>query len=1180
MALSYVITMITRLDHPMASIIARLFRRLTRSKCTAVFAATFVFTVAAVAQSNTGIVKGRVSNAATQKYLMSAEVVDKTTKRSVYTDADGTFILILPEGEHTLVVSYGGLDSKEVPATVVAGETIQVDVRLTSADYGAEFADEEVLVLSQFVVSAEREGRMASIAQQKASDVMVNVLSSDEFPNVAGANLGDFLRNIPGIDVMDNGSDPRDIMIRGMDSQMASVTSDGMRMANAAGTDGNTRAFNLDQISIQNYETIEVYKTPTAAMAADSGGGSINLVSKSAFNLKERRISFQAGGMVNGDNLKFGRNRGSSGNEYSTRPVGNFYFANSFLNNRLGVVITANYNDIYAIAETANANRRTLYEGNQTASAYHPVGDEFGSYLRSMNYSYNTGLTRRTSFSANFDYKLTSDIKLYLNSQVNTSFISSGAQNLSTDNAEPDSRVVTAGTFSGQMPDHYITSEEGYQIPIWVANRSTVITGSNDIRANTIQDAANSKGAGISTGLEILNKIGHGTMFSGGAEYKKGPWKINLDAGISQSTNHYTTPDGMTISAATAYLRGIDYRIDMPLGTDYPMITQLNGPDIYDLSNYVSRAVGGNNGPLVSVPGTNRNVPTAAGVPLVIPGVSLVDNNTGAVVRTYPQVQMARGNYGPFQVSNGRWLNTKDKFTTAKFDAKRSFVAPIPMYIQIGALFREQERHTDKNGQSRWFFNGTTDELQQVLEAVKSPDLNASFGPYHPVPYFSLPYIDQYFQANRHKFTEDVVWRTETQRTGDKLSRERVEGGYGMFNLKLWGLSALLGVRYERTQQSGRGQITDNDATAERAAEMLMDYVRGYGYADITAAYNDTGINPITGKSGRELVTGFTVNQAQALELTNLRFARVGTVNKTYGDWFPNVQLKYNLTRDLLARASYNKSIARQPFDRLLPGYTVSSNTEGFYTVTMNNPSLKPIYFNNYDVSLEYYTKQGGSVSLGYYFKDVENYTANVTEAITPDGVYDYDLSSYVGGNLERPINVGGAKHWGIELSVSQRLGIVSDYLRDFQIYASYTYQDAKTSSAFNSTDSLTGLDERPKYMPVRNAVPKKYKVNLSYRRNALNASLSYSWIGTYMTNGPYRISGGADDSAFVYLYRDARGTFDTAVSYKFYRRYSAYIEVKNLTNEPVRNYLHSRNWVQNYNIYGPFIYFGIKGTF
>ena len=127
--------MITRIDHPSASLLARLFHRFAWTKFATALAAVFVFTLSAVAQSSsTGVVTGRVSNAATQKYLQSAEVVDKTTRRSAYTDADGSFILILPEGDRTIVVNYGGLDSKEVAVTVVAGETTRLDVPLTSAD--------------------------------------------------------------------------------------------------------------------------------------------------------------------------------------------------------------------------------------------------------------------------------------------------------------------------------------------------------------------------------------------------------------------------------------------------------------------------------------------------------------------------------------------------------------------------------------------------------------------------------------------------------------------------------------------------------------------------------------------------------------------------------------------------------------------------------------------------------------------------------------------------------------------------------------------------------------------------------------------------------------------------------------------------------------------------------------
>jgi TonB-dependent receptor len=1151
-----------------------LFRLLPRNKPAAALLSALLCALPAAAQTSaaaqntaTGTVTGRVSNAATQKYLASAEVVDRDSGRRAHTDADGSFILVLPGGARTLTVNYGGLDSQTVAVTVAAGATVTQDIALTSADYASPVRGEgEIVRLEAFVVvSGEREGRMASIAQQKAADVMVSVISSDEFPNVAGANLGDFLSNIPGIDIGYSGSDPRDLIIRGMDSQMSGVTSDGLRMANAAGTDGNTRAFNLDQISIQNYETIEVYKTPTASMSADSGAGSVNLVSKSAFNLKQRRIRFQAGGSMNGNNAHFGRYAGSSGDYQRVRPVGNFEYANSFFNNRLGVVFTANYNDIHSTTRTANDSRRSLSEAGQ---AYHPIGPDAGIYSRSMNYSHNTGILRRTSFSLNFDYKLTPHIKLYANSQINTSYINSGAQSLNVDNVDPSSSAIAGGTVTGLVPDHWIVNELGYQIPVWSPYSVTAVTGSNDIRANTIQDAANSKsGAGARTGLEILNKIGHGTMFSLGGEYKRGGWKINLDAGVSLSTNHYTTPDGMALSLAEMYLRGIDYRIDHAPGSDYPILTQLNGPDLHDLANYVSRAVGGTNGPKVNIAGTNRNVPDSSGDTIMLPGLS--------TDRTYPLVQRARGDYGPFKVSNGRWLSTKDKFTTAKFDARRDFFTRIPMYAQIGGLYREQARHADRNGQTRWFFNGTTEELRQVLEAVKSPDLDAAFGPYQPVPYFSLPYIDEYFRAHPEKFTEDVVWRTETERVNDKFSRERVTGGYGMFNIKLGRFGALLGLRYEGTSQYGEAYIADHDAVGLRAAEMLLAHVQGYGYANNTAAYNDLGMNPVTGMSGRELVANYTVSLEQALELVRLQYANLSVIEKTYADWFPNVQLKYNITANLLARASYNKSIARQPFDRILPGYTVRANSDGTTRdIQMNNPSLLPVYFDNYDVAVELYTKQGGSVSLGYYYKDVENYTANTLETITADGVYEYDFSGYEGVVLAHPVNVGGARHWGVEASVSQRLGILHERLKNFQIYAAYTYQEGKASTGFNSTTELE-RGVTPGYAPINRLVPRKFKVNLNYRHRRLTASLSYNWQGRYVYNGYYYM--GADR---VYLWRDKRAVIDASASYALYKNYSLYAEAKNLANEPVREYYHYRKWVQTYNDYGTVIYFGIKGSF
>ena len=1119
--------------------------------------------------SAAGTVAGHVSNAGTGKYLASVEVRDRQSNRAVITDSDGSYELYnLPAGERTLVFTYGGLDTQTVVVTVVAGQRVTEDIALTSAAYGSDY-DKQVVQLEKFVVSGDREGRMASVAQQKASDVMVSVLSSDEFPNVAGANLGDFLRNIPGIDVMDNGSDPRNFMIRGMDSQMSGVTSDGLRMANAVGTDPSSRSFDMDQISIQNYETIEVYKTPTAAMEAASGAGSINLVSKSAFDLKAMRTTFSAGLTLDSMNTHLMRVPSSSGNEFAIRPSGNLQWQNSFLRNTLGVTFTANYNDMSTFNKSASTSKRTSFDSNATLGVYYPVTDDSGIFSRSFTYSMGPGVTRRSSFSLNFDYKLSPFAKLYSKNQINTSYISSGQQSLGTSTIDPSPSTVIyeGGPSTGVLPG-------------WTPYSVTVVAGANDIRANTIQDAAASKSNALATtNLEILNKIGNTPTFSLGGEYKRNGWKINVDAGVSLSTNHYTTPNGFLISRAQMWLRGIDYRIDTPAGSSFPIITQLNGPSIYDLANYVSRASSSSTGAVGTIPGTGRNVPASGGGYVVIPGVSTGNGVSGG--NTYPAVHYATGNYAPFMVSNGRWLATKDKVSSAKFDIRRNFPTSFPMYIQVGGLAQDHVRQQDRNGQASWYFNGTTEELQQVLEAVKSPDLNGTFGPYQPVPYFSMAYVNQYFREHPEKFTQDVITRLQTEGDNNKYSREKILGGYGMFNIMLFRhLNLLLGVRYEQTDQSGRGPVVNNDAPAERGAEMLMDYVRGFGYADITSAYNDTVVNPITGVSGQSLVNNFTVNQEQAIELTRLRYTQ-GTADNKFGDWFPNVQAYYNFTPNLKLRASYNKSITRQKFDQLLPGYSVTTDSNGVAAVTMNNPSLKPIYFNNYDIALELYTKRGGLISVGYFYKDVKNYTMNLTETILPGVDYGYDFSEYIGGTIYHPTNVGGQKNWGIEFSLSQHLEVLSSYLRDFQVYGTYTYMDGKMQSSYGGTSDMTGLTQLPPWMPVPGLISQKFKINLSYNRGRVSATLSYSWTARYSNGGPYRVNTNGDGpDSFGYSYIEPRGTFDASLQYAFYRNYKFYIEGKNITNAPVRASFINSKWIYSYNLYGAFIYFGVKGSF
>ncbi len=1108
----------------------------------------------ALAQSAaTGTVTGRVSNAGTGKYLVSAEVIDKETKRSVYTDDAGSYALVLPEGERVLVINYGGLDSKEVAVTVTTGQVVTTDIALTGADY-----DADIVKLEKFVVSGEREGRMAAVAQQKAADYMVTIVATDEYSGVTSGNIGDFLRNIAGLDIDYSGDDPRSVSMRGMDSASSMVTMNGVGMASAA-SGGTGRQFEFDVASLRDVEFIEIFKTPTAAHSASSGGGLINMKSSSAFMLKNRRIDFMAGVNFNSGEPYYPKTATSWGDIYTVRPTMSVAYADSFFRNRLGISVTAGMNDWYRRSYRTTANHRAAFQVSDIFGYLHPLGNSRndGVLLDSVGYGTNTSFTRRSSVSVTVDYRLTRNWSITGRAQVNTSLIKEGGQGMTIAGAVTDNDTVAmGGAVSGMLPG-------------WTPYDATFITGGNDIRANTLDDAARSKSATrAETGIEVLNKVTNGTLFSLSTEYKQpGGWTLTADAGISRSTNRYGTPNDMRLNNFTAYLRGIDYRMQNSRGSNYPSITQLNGPDIYDLANYVSPA---NTSNPSTVGGTSRSTYDADKNLILIPGVS---TNV-----TYPRVQMANALRYPVQVSNGRQSNGSDQISTLKADAKRSFVLfnKIPMQFHIGGLFGEQIRKTNNTGRARWVFNGTTDEAVAMLNGVKSTSLKTTVGDYPLIPYVSMPKLNDYFDAHPEKFTEDVVWRTEQEANANKYIRERTYAGYSQLNVKLSRFTMLLGVRYEKFANSGNAPTVDNEATTQRAMEMFMDYVRGYGYADITAAYNDTTVNPMSGLTGRAMVDGYTVTQDQALELTRLRYVR-NTVDRTDEDIFPNIQLRYDLTTNILLRASYNKSITRQPFDRLLPGYTVNVNSNTEYDIRMNNPWLKPIYYDNYDFGVDLYTKGGGNFYVGYFYKDVTNYTMDMSADLLPGVDYGYDFSAYAtpGSTIRRPENVGGAKHWGIEFQLVQRLNIISESLKDFTFRASYTYMDGKASSAYGSTTTEADRKNLPVWMPVGNLVPNKYMISLNYnsRKFPINITVKYNWSDTKFNGGMAQRG-----AQYALQYTNAVGRLDIDASWKFLKKYELFVNAQNVTNERSRTYFYNDAYMRNDNLYGAVIFVGIKG--
>jgi len=249
---------------------------------------------AAFGQSATGTITGRVQNVVTGQYLNNARITIKGTDLAGFTDEFGTYHLAnVPAGAVVIEAFYSGLDPLQVNASVAAGQTAVRDFELTNrALYGDKSG---VVKLDPFIAATSRltEGESLATNEQRFAANIKNVVATDAYGDVIEGNVAEFMKYLPGITVDYSDVMPLAVSVRGFDPNMTNVTSDGATLANAS-RNATTRQFDFMQVSINNISRIEVTKVPTPANPASGISGSVNMVSKSAFERARAQLNYRA----------------------------------------------------------------------------------------------------------------------------------------------------------------------------------------------------------------------------------------------------------------------------------------------------------------------------------------------------------------------------------------------------------------------------------------------------------------------------------------------------------------------------------------------------------------------------------------------------------------------------------------------------------------------------------------------------------------------------------------------------------------------------------------------------------------------------------------------------------------------------------------------------------------------
>lgn len=235
------------------------------------------------AAASAGQVTGLVSDATGTRTLPSAEVTLVELGRRVEAGDDGRFRFTdVPAGRYTLRVRYTGADPVEIAVTVPESGELTQDVAIGGQD--------------DILVTGQRANLSSALTRQRGADGVESVLTRDSIGQFPDQNAAESVRRAPGVNVLNDQGEGRFVAVRGLDPSLNAASLNGVRVP---APEADTRSVALDVVASELIESIEIKKSLTPDMDADTIGASMEINTTSAFDRKKDLLAASLEGSYN-----------------------------------------------------------------------------------------------------------------------------------------------------------------------------------------------------------------------------------------------------------------------------------------------------------------------------------------------------------------------------------------------------------------------------------------------------------------------------------------------------------------------------------------------------------------------------------------------------------------------------------------------------------------------------------------------------------------------------------------------------------------------------------------------------------------------------------------------------------------------------------------------------------------
>jgi TonB-dependent receptor len=271
----------------------------------------------------------------------------------------------------------------------------------------------------------------------------------------------------------------------------------------------------------------------------------------------------------------------------------------------------------------------------------------------------------------------------------------------------------------------------------------------------------------------------------------------------------------------------------------------------------------------------------------------------------------------------------------------------------------------------------------------------------------------------------------------------------------------------------------------------------------------------------------------------------------TFDYWLPSFNAKLDIGGGLLFRMGVSKGIFRPDLALYATGGTLGDNTntlrqEGtlatgpLFSYSSGNRLLTATESWNYDLSVEYYFSQVGSLTVSAFLKDIKGIVNSGFEirSFTAQDGSNFDV------RVDQPDNTSGGILKGVELAYQHTFDFLPGPLDGLGTQLTYTYVDAGdfTNPDLDGNRSLFAGN-----IPLAGVSKHTANATVFYEKGPLSARAAYNWRSEYLQT--------PRDVIFPFspIYGESTGQLDASIFFSLTDEIKIGVQGVNLLDEITR---------------------------